>query len=262
MTVDKQNIDSARVPVHIAIIMDGNGRWAKARGLERTAGHVEGVTSVRNMITAASKIGVRYLTLYAFSTENWNRPVEEVNALLHLIVVSLEKETPDMVANNVRLNVIGDLSRLPEESMASLTRSLNATGKCTGLQVNLALSYSSRWELVEAARQLAAEAASGSINPEDINEKMLASCLTTDGIPDPDLLIRTGGDSRVSNFLLWQIAYSELYFSNIYWPDFTGDDLIRAIADYQKRERRFGLTSEQLDDKKIMNQCCNSKVIH
>jgi len=249
MTAQTPKIDLQRVPVHIAIIMDGNGRWAKSRGLERTAGHVAGVTSVRNVITAASQVGVRYLTLYAFSTENWKRPQHEVDALLHLIVVSLEKETPDMVANNVRLNVIGDISRLPEESLSSLRRSLDATSRCTGLQVNLALSYSSRWEIIEAARRIAANVASGKIAPGLVDESVFEANLTTAGIPDPDLLIRTGGDSRVSNFLLWQIAYSELYFTNIYWPDFSGDNLLQAIADFQTRERRFGLISEQLEDK-------------
>ncbi len=259
MTALTPKIDLQRVPVHIAIIMDGNGRWAKSRGLERTAGHVAGVTSVRNVITAASQVGVRYLTLYAFSTENWKRPQHEVDALLHLIVVSLEKETPDMVVNNVRLNVIGDISRLPEESLDSLRRSLDATSQCTGLQVNLALSYSSRWEIIEAARRIAANVASGAIAPELVDESIFEANLTTAGIPDPDLLIRTGGDSRVSNFLLWQIAYSELYFTNIYWPDFSGDDLLQAIADFQTRERRFGLISEQLEDKNQRINAANKK---
>ncbi len=249
MTANALNINPEFVPAHVAIIMDGNGRWAKAQGLDRTAGHVAGVSSVRKVITAASEIGIRYLTLYAFSTENWNRPRQEVDALLHLIVVSLEKETPDMVANNVKLNVIGDVSRLPRESRVSLERSLEATSACVGLQVNLALSYSSRWEIVDTTRRLVAEAMDGQLKPEDIDEALFADRLTTAGIPDPDLLIRTGGDSRVSNFLLWQIAYSELYFSNIYWPDFTGEDLVRAVADFCKRERRFGMTSEQLANK-------------
>lgn len=239
-------IDSASVPAHIAIIMDGNGRWAKAQGLERTAGHVAGVETVRTVITAASEIGVKYLTLYAFSTENWNRPPEEVAALLHLIVVALEKETPDLVKNNVRLNVIGDVGRMPAESYDSLQRSIAATAGGTGLQVNLALSYSSRWELVEAARRIAAQAVAGELALEEISESTVDSMLTTAGIPDPDLLIRTGGDSRVSNFLLWQIAYSELYFSPVYWPAFTAEDFLKAVADYQRRERRFGLTSEQV----------------
>lgn len=239
-------IDSASVPAHIAIIMDGNGRWARSHGMERTAGHVAGVETVRTVITAASQLGVKYLTLYAFSTENWNRPPEEVAALLHLIVVALEKETPDLVRNNVRLNVIGDVARMPAESYDSLQRSLAATSACMGLQVNLALSYSSRWEIVEAARRIAAQVASGQLKPEDVSEATVDSLLTTSGIPDPDLLIRTGGDSRVSNFLLWQIAYSELYFTPVYWPAFSTEDFLEAVADYQRRERRFGLTSDQV----------------
>jgi len=248
MTTFRNKIDLDRVPVHVAVIMDGNGRWAKARGLDRTEGHVAGVDTVRTVITAASEIGVRYLTLYAFSTENWNRPAKEVDALLHLIVVALERETPDLVKNNVRLNVIGDIARMPAESVDSLRRSLAATAHCTGVQVNLALSYSSRWELVEAARKIATLASAGKLSAADITEDTLSSMLTTAGIPDPDLLIRTGGDSRVSNFLLWQIAYSELYITNTFWPDYSAEDFFRAIMEYQGRERRFGLTSEQVSD--------------
>lgn len=246
MTTFRNNIDLDRVPAHIAVIMDGNGRWAKSRGLDRTEGHVAGVDTVRTVITAASEIGVKYLTLYAFSTENWNRPPQEVAALLHLIVVALERETPDLIKNNVRLNVIGDIDRMPPESYESLQCSLAATAHCTGLQVNLALSYSSRWEIVEAARRIARMAADARLNPDDITEQTVSDMLTTASIPDPDLLIRTGGDARVSNFLLWQIAYSELYFTNIYWPDFAAADFFRAVAEYQGRERRFGLTSEQI----------------
>ncbi len=237
---------SCKVPAHVAVIMDGNGRWAKARGYERTAGHVAGVDAVRYVIEAASGLGVKYLTLYAFSTENWNRPAEEVEALLHLIVVSLERETPDLVRNNVRLNVIGDIDRLTDESRESLRRSLDATSRCTGLQVNLALSYSSRWEITRAARRMAEMALEGKIRPEDIDENLVASQMTTASMPDPDLLIRTGGDSRISNFLLWQIAYSELYFSPKYWPEFTGDDFVAAVEEFTGRERRFGMTSEQV----------------
>lgn len=239
-------IDSSKVPEHVAVIMDGNGRWAKARGLERTRGHVAGVEAVRRVIEAASKAGIGYLTLYAFSTENWNRPKEEVDALLNLIVVALERETPGMIANNVRLGVIGDFARLSPESQASLLRSIESTSACSGVQVNLALSYSSRWELAEAARKMASDAVSGRIEVSDISEDMLSSYLTTAGMPDPDLLIRTGGDERVSNFLLWQIAYSELYFTDKYWPDFDEETFYAAIIDYQSRERRFGKTSEQV----------------
>lgn len=246
MTDNSQQTDITKVPTHVAVIMDGNGRWAKAKGLDRTEGHVAGVETVRNVITAASKAGVSYLTLYAFSTENWNRPQAEVDALLHLIVVALERETPELVEKNVRLTVIGDIDRMPPETFASLQRSLAATDACTGLQVNLAISYSSRWEIVRAVRNIAREVADGSLDPKLVDEAIVDSHLATAGIPDPDLLIRTGGDSRVSNFLLWQIAYSELFFSPKFWPDFTGQDFIDAIATYGKRERRFGLTSEQV----------------
>lgn len=249
MTSTSKRYDLNNVPRHVAIIMDGNGRWAKSQGLDRTAGHVAGVDTVRTVITEASQIGVSYLTLYAFSTENWNRPQAEVEALLHLIVVALEKETPDLIKNNVRLNVIGDIDRMPSETYSSLKRSLDATSGCNGLQVNLALSYSSRWELARVARLLAAKAAAGEITPEEVDEAAIEAHLTTAGIPDPDLLIRTGGDSRVSNFLLWQIAYSELFFSPKYWPAFTAEDFDEAIANYQGRERRFGLTSEQIASK-------------
>lgn len=236
----------AIVPAHVAIIMDGNGRWAKAHGKPRTDGHIAGVDTVRTIIEAASKLGISYLTLYAFSTENWNRPTDEVNALLHLIVVALERETAGMIENNVKLNIIGDIDRLPEESRRSLDRSLKATSVSTGLQVNLALSYSSRWEIVRAARTLAAKVADGLISPDDIDEKAVSDSLTTAGIPDPDLLIRTGGDHRISNFLLWQIAYSELFVTPTYWPDFTADEFCRAVEQFGHRERRFGLTSEQV----------------
>lgn len=242
----RQQIDGSRVPRHIAIIMDGNGRWAKARGEERAMGHVAGVEAVRRAIEAASEIGVEYLTLYAFSTENWNRPKEEVDALLHLIVTGLKKETPGMVRNNVQLGVIGDIDRLTAESRASLDESIAATSACTGLKVYLALSYSSRWEIARAARLIADEVARGLISADDVDEMTVARHLATAGIPDPDLLIRTGGDERVSNFLLWQIAYSELVFIDSFWPDFTHETLYAAVLRYQKRERRYGLTSEQV----------------
>ncbi|MCM1349040.1 MAG: isoprenyl transferase [Firmicutes bacterium] len=257
MTESVGNIDRSNIPAHVAIIMDGNGRWAKARGLERTAGHTAGVDTVRTIITAASQIGVKYLTLYAFSTENWNRPQAEVDALLHLIVTALEHETPDLIKNNVCLKVIGDIDRMPELTFQSLQRSLSATAHCTGLQVNLALSYSSRWEIVAAARRLAAEAAAGHLDPSAIDETMFSSTLATAGLPDPDLLIRTGGDSRVSSFLLWQIAYSELFFSPKFWPEFTAADFENAIANYQGRERRFGLTSEQVASKPSSHSSSN-----
>ncbi len=241
-----EQIDRTRIPAHVAIIMDGNGRWAKARNLDRSEGHVEGVNTVRRITETASALGVGYLTLYTFSTENWNRPQAEVDALMHLIVVAIERETPDLIKNNVRLTMIGDLDRMPDEARRRLEKCMADTAHCSGLTLILALSYSARWELVRAARLMAADARSGKISPSDIDEHIMASYLSTAGIPDPDLLIRTGGDKRVSNFLLWQIAYSELSITDTYWPDYSADDFYRAIIDYQRRERRFGLTSEQL----------------
>lgn len=241
-----QSIDPSRIPAHIAVIMDGNGRWAKQRGSERGYGHVAGVDSVRTIIETASRLGVKYLTLYAFSTENWNRPAAEVSMLWHLIIEVLREETPRLVANNVRLSMIGDIDRLPEESRASLVDCIERTSASTGLMVNLALSYSARWELTEAVKRIAAEAAAGNISIDDITEDTVSDNLSTAGIPDPDMLIRTGGELRISNFLLWQIAYSELYFTDIFWPDFTAESLYRAIIDFQSRERRFGKTSEQI----------------
>ena len=234
------------VPRHVAIIMDGNGRWAKARGLERTEGHVRGVDTVRLITEAASEAGVGYLTLYAFSTENWNRPLAEVDALMHLIVIAIERETPDLIKNNVRLTTIGDFNRMPEEARRRLDRCIADTSHCSGMTLVLALSYSSRWEITEAARALAREAAEGKLDPTDIDADIVGRHLSTADIPDPDLLIRTGGDSRISNFLLWQIAYAELYFTDKFWPDFSKDDFRRAIKEYQSRERRYGLTSEQI----------------
>ncbi|MDE6268950.1 MAG: isoprenyl transferase [Muribaculaceae bacterium] len=239
-------IDLTRLPRHVAIIMDGNGRWAKARGLERTAGHVEGVNTVRRITETASELGLEYLTLYAFSTENWNRPQAEVDALMHLIVVAIERETPDLIKNNVRLTMIGDRSRMPAEAMRRLEQCMADTSHCNGLTLVLAISYSSRWEITEACRLIAAKAAAGEIDPADITDATVAANLSSAGIPDPDLLIRTGGDYRVSNFLLWQIAYAEIYVTDIYWPDLDADSFGRAIIQYQSRERRFGLTSEQL----------------
>lgn len=241
------NIDQSRIPVHVAIIMDGNGRWAQARGSERSQGHIEGVNSVRSTIEAASKIGVKYLTLYAFSTENWNRPKEEVDILLHLIVTEIAKETDNLILNNVSLNAIGDIERLPDLSQQSLSDCIDATSHCTGLKVNLAISYSSRWEITRAAKLIAQQVLDGVISADQITDNVVASNLTTADMPDPDLLIRTGGDTRISNFLLWQIAYSELYFTPIFWPDFGEDEFFHAIIDYQQRERRFGLTSHQIN---------------
>lgn len=241
-----QRIDLTRVPRHIAIIMDGNGRWAKRRGLPRSEGHAMGVGSVTRTTRLASDIGVKYLTLYAFSTENWNRPQEEVDALMHLIAWTIRRETPDLVANNVKLHIIGAFDRLPEQARRDLTAGLEATAGCTGLNLVLSLSYSSRWEITEAVRRIAREAAAGALNLDDISEQTVSDHLNTHDMPDPDLLIRTGGEHRISNYLLWQIAYSELYFTPVLWPDFDKDALLNAIADYQGRERRFGKTGDQI----------------
>lgn len=248
MTDSSQNIsvDPNRVPQHVAIIMDGNGRWAKARQLDRSEGHVEGVNTVRKITEAASEAGVKYLTLYTFSTENWNRPRQEVDALMNLVVMAIERETADLIKNNVRLTMIGDFSRMPEFAYRRLCRCIDDTAHCTGLTLILAISYSSRWELTEAVREIASLAKDGAINPEDITQDIVAAHLATRDIPDPDLLIRTGGDFRVSNFLLWQIAYSEIYLTPTFWPDFSKEEFIKAITEYQRRERRFGKTSEQL----------------
>lgn len=242
----KEKINPDSLPAHVAIIMDGNGRWAKSRGLDRSAGHVEGVNTVRQITEIASELGIKYLTLYTFSTENWNRPKEEVDALMHLIVVAIERETPDLIKNNVRLTMIGDFDRMPGEARDRLARCMDDTSHCTGLTLVLALSYSARWEITRAVKQIAQEAMAGHITPDEINDDTVATHLTTADIPDPDLLIRTGGDFRVSNFLLWQIAYSEIFVTETFWPDFGKEQFCRAIIDYQRRERRFGLTSEQL----------------
>lgn len=240
-------LSGATLPHHIAIIMDGNGRWAKLRSLPRSAGHYEGVTSVRRVTELCSDIGVGFLTLYAFSTENWNRPQEEVDTLMTLIGMAIERETPDLIRNNVRLRLVGDIERMPADARDRLERCRRATAHCTGLLLSLCLSYSSRWELVEAAKALARRAAEGSLDPDAIAETDMDAGLATAGMPDPDLLIRTGGEKRLSNFLLWQAAYAELYFTDTLWPDFGKEALADAIADFQQRERRFGRTSEQVE---------------
>ena len=243
-----EKIDRERLPRHIAIIMDGNGRWAKQHGFMRSIGHENGVTTVRKITEIASELGIGFLTLYTFSTENWNRPKDEVDALMNLVVVAIEQQTPDLIKNNVRLTAIGDLDRMPQFARERLNKCMSDTSHCTGLVLCLALSYSARWEIVEAARKLAQRAANGELNPDDINDEIFASALATSQMPDPDLLIRTAGDERISNFLLWQIAYSELYFTPKFWPDFTKDDFCEAIVHYQQRERRFGKTSEQINE--------------
>ena len=241
-----EKIDKSRLPEHVAIIMDGNGRWAKAKGKDRSFGHQEGVVSVRKIMDAVTQLGLKYLTLYTFSTENWNRPEEEVQALMSLLVSAIHRETPDMMKKNVRLTAIGDLSRLPQAAYNTLQECMQMTSGNTGTTLVLALSYSSRWEITAAAKKLAQEVLERKINPEDITEEMISGRLTTSHVPDPDLLIRTGGEQRVSNFLLWQLSYSEFYFTNVFWPDFREEELYEAILYYQQRERRFGKTSEQL----------------
>lgn len=239
-------IDKDKIPQHIAIIMDGNGRWAKQKNLDRTYGHREGVATVRKVIEAASKAGVAYVTLYTFSTENWNRPEEEVKALMSLMIQAVANETPDLIKNNIRVKVIGDVERLPADTKRALDHCLHETSACKGSTVVLALSYSSKWEIINAAKQIAEAVKSGKLTKDSINEELISQHLTTKGIPDPDILIRTGGEKRISNFLLWQIAYSELYFTDELWPDFNEESLYKSIVDYQNRERRFGKTSEQI----------------
>lgn len=241
-----EKMDKNRLPRHVAIIMDGNGRWAKAKGKDRSFGHQEGVVSVRKIMDAVTQLGLKYLTLYTFSTENWNRPEEEVQALMSLLVSAIHRETPDMMKKNVRLTAIGDLSRLREDAYNTLQECIDTTSANTGTTLVLALSYSSRWEITRAARQLAQEVLEQKINPNDITEAMVSDHLTTKNIPDPDLLIRTGGEKRISNFLLWQLSYAEFFFTDVFWPDFREEELYEAILYYQQRERRFGKTSEQL----------------
>lgn len=236
------------MPAHVAIIMDGNGRWAQARGFDRSAGHVEGVSTVRRITEEASALGIKYLTLYTFSTENWQRPQAEVDALMTLIVTAIERETPDLIKNNVRLTTIGDLDRMPPFAADRMRRCIADTAHCTGLTLVLALSYSSRWEIIRAARAIAAEAIDGRIQPDDITEDVFASYLCTAGMPDPDLLIRTGGDMRISNYLLYQIAYTELIVTPTYWPDYSREEFRDDIAEFQHRQRRFGKTGEQVAD--------------
>ena len=237
-------LDTSRIPAHIAIIMDGNGRWAKARGMNRSMGHQQGVVAVREITTACSNMGVKLLTLYTFSTENWNRPADEVAALMSLILTSLEEEL--FMNNNVRLRIIGDLSRVPEVVRESILGLQERTSVNTGMTMVIALSYSSRWEITNTVRQLADEVKQGKLQPEDITEQTISSHLTTNFMPDPDLLIRTGGGVRLSNYLLWQCAYTEFYFCDTFWPDFHEADLCKAIEWFQNRERRYGKTSEQV----------------
>ena len=241
---DKIIID--RLPRHIAVIMDGNGRWAKEQGKMRVFGHQHGVDAVRNVTEACAELGVEYLTLYAFSTENWNRSSFEVDALMTLLTQALKTEVKTLNDNNIRLDAVGDLTRLPKSQYNALMSAIENTKDNTRMTLTLCLSYSGRWELTETVKKIAGKVKNGELNPEDINENMVSDNLATSYMPDPELLIRTSGEIRISNFLLWQLAYSELYFTKKYWPDFSKEDLYEAIIDYQSRERRFGKTSEQL----------------
>jgi len=234
------------LPKHIAVIMDGNGRWAKKHGKPRVFGHKNGVTAVREITEAAAEIGVEYLTLYAFSTENWNRPKFEVNALMQLLVETVRKEVKTLNKNSIRLTAIGDIEKLPSKSYKALLEGIEETKNNTRMTLVLALNYSARWEIMNAVKNIATQVHENKLNPNDINDDIFSNALTTAGIPDPELLIRTSGESRISNFLLWQIAYAELYFTPIFWPEFRKEHLVEAILDYQNRERRFGKTSEQL----------------
>ncbi|MGC9150351.1 MAG: isoprenyl transferase [Microbacter sp.] len=244
-------IDKTRLPIHVAIIMDGNGRWALKQGYNRIFGHHQALNAVREITEAASELGIKYLTLYTFSMENWDRPGDEINALMELLANSIEKETPSLHENHVRLLAIGDEERLPPEAQKKLNKSIELTANNTGLTLILALSYSARWEIVHAVKMLCQKVITNSLSINDIDEKTFASHLTTKNIPDPDLLIRTSGEIRISNFLLWQLAYSELYFTETLWPDFKKADLYKAIVEYQSRERRFGKTGEQLKQRDL-----------
>lgn len=251
---DLQRLDrlknSGDIPKHIAIIMDGNGRWAKSKGLPRVRGHQKGVETVREIVEASAQLGVNYLTLYTFSTENWKRPKDEVSTLMRLIVKSLQNETDELNKNNIKLTTIGDITSLPEIVQKELHQACEKTKNNSRMTLNLALSYSGRWELLEAVKNIIREYENGNINLDDIDEHYFSNFLTTKNLPDPDLMIRSGGEYRISNFLLWQLAYSELYVSNVYWPDFNCRYLEEAIRDFQSRERRFGLVSEQISKKK------------
>ncbi|MBT8191306.1 MAG: isoprenyl transferase [Saprospiraceae bacterium] len=242
----KSKIDLKNIPVHIAVIMDGNGRWAKKHGKPRIFGHQNGVKAVREITESSAELGISYLTLYAFSTENWNRPKLEVNALMHLLIETVRKEVITLNENNIRLNAIGDLNKLPKKTYNALMDGIDQTEGNTGMTLTLALNYSSRWEITETVKTIAEEVREGRIKTEDITNGLVSSFLQTGDMPDPELMIRTSGEFRISNYLLWQMAYSEFYFTDVYWPDFRKVHLYDAIIDYQSRERRFGKISEQI----------------
>ena len=241
-----EKIDLKYLPRHIAIIMDGNGRWAKEKGQDRLFGHFHGVESVRDIVEGCAELGVGYLTLYAFSTENWDRPVEEVTGLMELLVDTIRKEVPTLNKNNIKLHVIGDTNMLPEYARNELKEALDETSHSTGLNLIMALSYSSRWEIVNAIKSIAADVKAGKLEPFEIDQDSIKDYLATKEFPDPELMIRTSGEYRISNFLLYQLAYAELYFTQVRWPDFRKENLYEAILDFQQRERRFGKTGEQL----------------
>lgn len=241
-----QSLDRNKLPKHVAIIMDGNGRWAKERNEDRVYGHSQGVVSVREAVTACGELGISYLTLYAFSTENWNRPQHEVDALMELLVNTIRKEIEELQKNKVRLHVIGNFTSLPAVCQKELTEAIELTAGNDGLNLVLALSYSSRWEIVETAKKMVSDACEGKLKPEQVNDTLFSSYLNTASFPDPELMIRTSGEHRISNFLLYQLAYAELYFTPVHWPEFRKQNLYEALLNYQQRERRFGKTSEQL----------------
>ena len=245
----RKQIKTDKLPVHVAIIMDGNGRWAKQKGLERIFGHQQGVVALREVVETSAELGIKFLTLYAFSNENWGRPDDEVSALMGIMVQSLNDETKTLIQNNIKLAAIGNINRLGEDVKERLFETINKTSVCTGLNLVIALSYSSRWEITEAAKRISVEVKNGALKTESITEQEFETYLTTYGIPDPELMIRTSGELRMSNFLLWQLAYTELYFTDTLWPDFGKEDFYNAIIDFQKRERRFGKTSEQVSEK-------------
>tara|TARA_Y100000389_G_C17394068_1_gene481539 strand:+ start:226 stop:960 length:735 start_codon:yes stop_codon:yes gene_type:complete len=241
----KDEIDTDKLPQHVAITMDGNGRWAKSKGKFRVFGHQSGVKAVRDTVEGAAEIGLKYITLYAFSTENWNRPKREVNALMSLLVSTINKETKTLLDNNIRLEAIGNIEELPKKCQSELKEAIEKTKHGSGTTLILALSYSSRWEIINAIKQIV----KNKVSEKNINEELFSQYLTTKGVPNPELLIRTSGEQRISNFLLWQIAYSELYFTDILWPEFRREDLFEAIHKFQQRERRFGKISEQIKEK-------------
>lgn len=246
----KDHINPDKLPEHIAIIMDGNGRWAQEKGQDRLFGHLHGVESVRNIVEGAAELGIHYLTLYAFSTENWLRPQEEVTGLMELLIDTIRKEVPTLNKNNIRLHVIGATEMMPDHAKQALQEAITETSVNTGLNLVMALSYSSRWEIINTTQKIAQDVLEGKLLPKDINQEVYSNYLSTAGIPDPELMIRTSGEHRISNFLLYQLAYTELYFTTTLWPDFRKDNLYEAIIDFQQRQRRFGKTGEQLKENK------------